>query len=507
MEELSHEGLLKLAATQSRLIDELRATITRLEAANEKLSAANAELSAANEKLRSRVAQLERRISRNSGNSSNPPSADDSPGRVAPTRTKREKNSGRARGKQRGAPGAGLPWREDPDETVPHFPTGNCECGADLAQAADIGVGYSEQVHDIPLVTVTVTQHDRHRVRCGCGREHVAPTPQGSAGGPVGYGPNLAALVVYLLIFHHVPVARAAQLVADLTGATPSTGYVHSLLARAGRQLGAVVAQIKTAIILAHIVGFDETTLRAGPAGTKRHVLTATTEWASLFGLGGRDRNSFEAFGVLAPFAGIAVHDRYSLYDHAQFARTPFAGHQLCCAHLLRDLTDAAETYPCQDWPGEIAAALRHLIGAWHTARDGGQAVIPPPVLDPLLGPFRQAVDTGLETVARLPGGAGVKQPPGRLLLECLHDREADVLRFTTDTRVWPTNNNSERSLRPLKTQQKISGRLPSEATTRHRLTILSYLATAAKHGVNMMTALRDAMAGHPWTMPMPASA
>lgn len=50
------------------------------------------------------------------------------------------------------------------------------------------------------------------------------------------------------------------------------------------------------------------------------------------------------------------------------------------------------------------------------------------------------------------------------------------------------------------KTQQKISGRLQSEDITRHRLTIRGYTSTAAKHGINVMTALRDAITGNPWT-------
>jgi len=36
--------------------------------------------------------------------------------------------------------------------------------------------------------------------------------------------------------------------------------------------------------------------------------------------------------------------------------------------------------------------------------------------------------------------------------LEFSRDREDDVLLFTTDTRIWPTNNISERGVRPTKT-------------------------------------------------------
>ena len=56
------------------------------------------------------------------------------------------------------------------------------------------------------------------------------------------------------------------------------------------------------------------------------------------------------------------------------------------------------------------------------------------------------------------------------------------MTRFCYDTRIWPTNNISERGLRPVKTQQKISGRLTSEHVTQDRLDIRSYIDTARKH-------------------------
>jgi transposase len=101
--------------------------------------------------------------------------------------------------------------------------------------------------------------------------------------------------------------------------------------------------------------------------------------------------------------------------------------------------------------------------------------------------------------------GANTKQPPGRLLLEVLRNREPDVLRFVTDLHVPPTNNQAERDVRPAKTQQKISGRLQSEQATTHRYRIAGYVSTAAKHGVDQLAAIRDALLGTPWTPPAPA--
>jgi transposase len=89
-----------------------------------------------------------------------------------------------------------------------------------------------------------------------------------------------------------------------------------------------------------------------------------------------------------------------------------------------------------------------------------------------------------------------------RLLLEALRDRQADVLRFTSDLRVPPTSNQAEPDLRPAKTQQKISGSLTSQTRTQDRYRIRGYLSTAIKHGNNAMDALREAIIGQPWMPP-----
>ena len=103
--------------------------------------------------LRARVARLERALSRNSGNSSMPPSGDDAPGRKPPRKERRaaqrEAERKRKRGKQPGAPGSAMSWAE-PDDTRGHFPAGTCPCGADLAGAADLGVARSYQQLEIP---------------------------------------------------------------------------------------------------------------------------------------------------------------------------------------------------------------------------------------------------------------------------------------------------------------------------------------------------------------------
>src|SRR5262249_10657045 len=141
----------------------------------------------------------------------------------------------------------------------------------------------------------------------------------------------------------------------------------------------------------------------------------------------------------------VVVHDRYQNYD-----AIPGLIHQLCTQHLLRDLAAAAQEYPEAHWPVQITQALQGPIHAANRARAQGLAAVPDQVAAPLIHAFKHGVLLGLSQVPKLPGR---KQRPGRDLLECLRDRQDDVLRFTTDLRIPPTSNQAERDLRPAKTQ------------------------------------------------------
>jgi hypothetical protein len=124
------------------------------------------ELMETNEALIEKLARLEHLLSRNSGNSSSPPSRDGDPGKPPVPEKKRHGQSGRPRGKQPGAPGSHLAFIDDPHERCDRFPTGRCGCGADLADALDLGVVDSYQEHEIPQVAVRITQYDQHQVAC-----------------------------------------------------------------------------------------------------------------------------------------------------------------------------------------------------------------------------------------------------------------------------------------------------------------------------------------------------
>ena len=90
--------------------EDLLTVIGLLQRQNEELAAANERLVEANERLTARVAELERRLGRNSGNSSMPPSSDT----FGRPEKKPQAKSGRKRGRQPGAGGTGLSMVADP---------------------------------------------------------------------------------------------------------------------------------------------------------------------------------------------------------------------------------------------------------------------------------------------------------------------------------------------------------------------------------------------------------
>jgi transposase len=485
---MSREQLLTLVGEQAKQIAALRAM---------------------NTELATRLARVEHLLSRNSGNSSMPPSMDGDPGRTPPAVKKRRGGPKRPKGKQPGAPGANLAWLDKPDDQQDRFPQGLCECGHDLADAADLGVVDRYQQHEIPQVTVKVTQYDQHAVRCGCGAVHTAARPQGARTGPVGYGPNLQAFAVYVMVAQHIPVQRCVELLESLTGATPSAGFVHGMLTRAAGLLAEVDKRIRALITLAYAVCADETPLRVGPRTPKpgrkkaeKYLLVACTELYTHYLLGDRDLDTFKA-SVLAELTdSVLVHDRYRLYDSAELGELT---HQLCCQHLCRDLDGAGEVYPDAVWPAQIAEALRALMHQSNLAREAGRDTLDDAIKNKLIKLFKDGVLVGLSDTTSHGDRPGERK--ARLVLEVLRDREADVLRFAHDLNVPATSNQAERDLRPAKTQQKISGRLTSEQRTTDRYRIRGYLSTAAKHGCNTMDALRDAILGRPWIPPDPAPA
>ncbi len=210
----------------------------------------------------------------------------------------------------------------------------------------------------------------------------------------------------------------------------PSVGFVHGMLARTAALLAEVHQRIRTLITLAYAVSCDETPLKVGPKKPKpgrkkaeKYLLVACTELYTHYLLGDRDLDTFKTFIFPDLIGSVIVHDRYATYDSAALGTLT---HQLCCQHLLRDLTSAGEVYPQAHWPAQIAEALRGLIHEANLARDQGLTAIPAGIRNELITRFRDDVLVGLSDTTSHGTRPGERKT--RLLLEVLRDRQADVL-------------------------------------------------------------------------------
>ena len=170
--------------------------------------------------LAERVSQLERRVGRDSSNSSKPPSSD-SPymkERKKPTDRSLRKKTGRKPGKQPGASGSTLERVADPDETVVCAPARCRGCAADLADAPVEAVN-TRQVFDPPPPprprVIEYQVQARRCLRCATLSEGQAPA---GAAGRVQYGPDTHAHAANLVCGNHIPVQRAAKLMAVMLG-------------------------------------------------------------------------------------------------------------------------------------------------------------------------------------------------------------------------------------------------------------------------------------------------
>lgn len=183
-----------------------------------------AALRAMNEELATKLARLEHLLSRNSGNSSMPPSTDDGPGKTPPAAKRRRGGPKRPKGKQPGAPGANLAWVERPDDQQDRFPQGAASAARIWARPPTLGWSTATSSTRSRRSASRSPSTTSMQVRCGCGTVHTAHRPEGARTRPVGYGPSLQAFCVYLMVVQFIPVQRCVQLLESLTGATRARG-------------------------------------------------------------------------------------------------------------------------------------------------------------------------------------------------------------------------------------------------------------------------------------------
>lgn len=464
----SYDELAALVVAQAQVIEQLRAEVAQLRAEN---------------------AELKRRLGMDSTNSSKPPSSDSPFAKPAPKSLRRK--SGRRPGGQQGHPGSTLALVEDPHERKRHEPGPCTGCGANLAGAPEVGME-RRQVFDLPPITVGVTEHQLIARRCACGATTRGQAPD-EVRAPVQYGPRITAIILYLYAGQFLSKKRTAQALAELFGTPVSEGTVAATARRAAGGLEEFLAQVGDRIAAAGVAGFDETGLRV--AGSLHWVHCARTDKYTLITCHPkRGTKGIDDAGVLNRFRGVAVHDAWAPYD--TYAD---AGHQLCCAHALRELAGVADATPADAgwcWATQAADALVALQKLVTEAVAAGAGAVEADALREQVRLYRSAVQIGItQTAAR----TSAMMRKHNALARRLRDRQNDYLRFTRDQRIPPDNNGSERDIRMIKLRQKVSGCLRTLTGARQFCAIRSYLSTAAKHGKHFFEVLVMLTEGRPW--------
>jgi transposase len=451
-------------------------------------------------------AELRRRLGRDSSNSSKPPSSDP-PFEKAAKRSSRTR-SGRKPGKQPGAAGSGRELSDDPDRIIVELEPDCCGgCGCGLGDAPTVGVARRQVVDTPEPVAPTITEYQRLSKRCtDCGAvtdaawDHAGVAAEhrdviAGPGAPARIGPAMLARCALLTCAHHLPVGRTRDLLEQLAGITVSAGLIAGVRGRAARRLEKqFTAHMRELLTAAPVLHADETTGRA--AGALSYVHVACTRYLTLMHVGGRSSDDIDAGGVLPSFDGVLVRDGYAGYQHLDKSV-----HAWCGAHLLRDLRSISDADPDgQQWALAMASVLTDAHHAATAARAAGHTALPTNALASLRNRYLGALVHGRDENDR----AGTQlAKDARTLINRFHRFEDMIMRFATDLTVPFTNNEAERTLRPVKIQQRTSGGTWRTLQGLIDFAIVtSYLDTTQKWGRNKLEALYELFTTGAWLPP-----
>lgn len=442
--------------------------------------------------LEARVEALENQQSKNSHNSSKPPSSDGFGRRTKSLRSQ----SGRPSGGQNGHPGSTLEWVEWVDEVKVHAPEECQSCGISL-QDVDVVERDVRQVHDLEPMRLQVIEHQvevKCCPQCQTLNHGVFPADVNSA---VQYGAGIKGLMVYLSEYQLLPSERICQLLSDVFDCSVSEGTLYNSRERCFEQLEMVEAAMMEGMQQAGVGHFDETGVHINGKLWWLHV--ASTEILTYYFIHPkRGKVAMEAMEVLPQFEGISVHDGWSSY--AQYD----CDHALCNAHHLRELCFISERYQ-QPWAEDMITLLLEIKHQVEQAQVQGDSTLSPKAVQQFESRYQALIVTGLALNPPLvplpdaPKSRGrPKQSPAKNLLARLHQHQAQVLAFMHDFRVPFDNNQAERDLRMMKLKQKISGGFRSAAGAQMFCRIRGYLSTLTKQGLNVLDALRQVFMQNP---------
>ena len=387
---------------------------------------------------------------------------------------------------------------DDPDERF-RYPPAVCRgCGTCLDDEPVLAER-RHQVTDIePAPAPKISEHVAQAKQCSCCGTVTEGELPAHVRARASYGPETHAQAANLVAGHHIPIWRSTLLLCQMAGIAVSTGWMAGVRGKAAALVEAsgFVSRVRELLQAAPAVHADETPARA--AGGLRYVHLACTAYLTLMHTGDRSADAIDAGGVLPGYDGIIVRDGY----HAGYGHLTDALHAWCAAHLLRDLKDLYDFEPGQqDWASQMATLLIEARDTAAAARQVGQDALAANVLQDLVTRYRELATSGL--TANLYRRTATAKDARRIARRFLNFEDM-ILRFATrpDLDIF-TNNEAERTIRPVKVQQRSSGGCWRTLQGLADFAIVqSYLSTAAKWGISKLDALRSLFNGHTWLPP-----
>ena len=399
----------------------------------------------------------------NSGNSSQPPSRD------------QKSNLPKERTKRRHGPPVGHVKYErkfvaEPDHLVEIKPQVCGHCQADLSEARVVLVDVN-QITELPEAKAEVIEVRQYAAECPCcGKKQVDEPPSGLEM-ERSFGARLEGTIVYYRQQQHLSYARTISALHDVHGVEISQGGIDKIMQRGGKAALERVEPIQAEIQQSAVVHSDETGSRVEGQNWWQWVFCSRSAVLHVIRF---DRSVDVIKSVMAGHeVEVWVSDCYS----AQ-VKSMARERQLCLAHQLRNLQAVVDVYPASFWPKAMQALFRSAIHVYNQ-RDH----LSPPEFQSRVQRIEQLCDWLLE---RSPD-----YPDARRLRKRYHKYRDSLFVFLHRTDVSPTNNVSERHLRPSVVHRKVIGCFRSGWGARTYAAIASVIGTASLTGVSAFKAIQ----------------
>jgi transposase len=441
------------------------------------------------ERLEAEIEALKDRLSKNSKNSSKPPSTD---GYEKPEPKAQREESERETGGQPGHKGSTLEQTDTPDEIENHS-LGQCsQCGLDLSEHEVQGYE-ARQVFELPEIKIVITEHRAEIKVCPCCDAQVKAKFPEEVKQPVQYGKRVQAAATYFSQYQLLPYKRTQEMFQDLFQLNLSQGTIKNILNRGYNHLAEFEQEIVNTLKNSDVVHFDESGVRVKKKLHWLHV--ASTDKLTYYHIDPkRGREAMDPIGILPEFKGHAVHDHWSSYYGYD------CSHVLCNAHHLRELTFSLERHQ-QQWAGKLKKFLQDAKKEVDEAISLGEKSLSCKRVSYYEQRYSRILREGkselpILAVDETKVRGKKKQHKAKNLHDRLVNHKKEVLAFVYDITLPFDNNLAERDIRMVKVKQKVSGCFRSEIGAQMFSRIRGYISTAKKQGFNAFNVLSDVFEG-----------